>query len=55
MKHIFRLRKEHSKFILIHLKYNQRENSVNMFENFIAASVHFIKMKKKKFIITLYM
>lgn len=54
MKHIFRLRKEHSKSILIHLKYNQRENSVNMFENIIAASVHFIKMKKK-FIITLYM
>lgn len=47
MKHIFRLRKEYSKFILIHLKYNQRKNNVNMFENFLAASVHFIKMKKK--------
>lgn len=43
----FQIKKEYSKFILIHLKYNQRENSVNMFENFIAASVHFIKMKKK--------
>lgn len=48
MKHIFRLKKEYSKFILIHLKYNQRKNSVNMFENFLAASVHFIKMKKKR-------
>lgn len=47
MKYIFRLRKEYLKFILIYLKYNQCENSVNMFENVIVVSVYFIKMKKK--------
>lgn len=55
MKYIFRLRKEYLKFILIYLKYNQCKNSVNMFENFLVVSVYFIKMRKKKFIIILYM
>lgn len=47
MKYIFRLRKEYLKFNFIYLKYNQCENSVNMFENVIVVSVYFIKMKKK--------